>query len=139
MRTSRVALVSAAVAHALAWAAFLFVLLVPAYEVEMAEATLPGEQPADAERTTESFADVNGLYGVAAALLPVVMTGAAVLGTLALGGRLLVRLAVLGTALIAVLAFCFAAILSIGLLYVPAAVALTVAALADVAHRPDEA
>ena len=139
MRTSRAALVSAVIAHALAWAAALYLLLAAAYVVETVEATLPGEQPADPVRTTETFVEVNGFYGMAVALAPAVLTGVALFGLLALRDRHALRMTSLWVPAIAIAALCFAAILSIGLLYVPAAVALTVAALADVAHRPSEA
>ena len=139
MRTSRAALVSAAIAHALAWAAALYLLLAAAYVVETVDATLPGEQPAEPVRTTETFVEANGLYGMAVAFAPAVLTGVALFGLLALRDRHALRMTALWVPSIAVAALCFGAIFTIGLLYVPAAVALFVAALAELAHRPNEA
>ncbi len=139
MKIPRVPLVSATIAHASTWAIVLFLLLVPAYEGESVEATRPGEEPAEAVRTTETFLDANGLYGLFVVLTPVVLTGIAVLGQFVYREHVFRRMAAMWLPLIAVLALSFAAIFTIGVLYVPVAIALFVAALADLAHRPEEA
>ncbi len=129
---------SAAIAHALTWAIALFLLFVLTYETESVEATLPGEEPGEAVSSTETFVDVNGLYGISVVLAPVALSGIAVLGQFVYRDHLFRRMAALWLPLIAILALCFAAIYTIGVLYIPSAIALFVAALADLAHRPEE-
>lgn len=131
--------VSALIAHALAWAAVLFVVVVPAYEGEMVEATLPGEPPAEVVQTTMTFLEVNGLYGLGVALAPVLITALVLLGLSRFRRRHLLRMATLWMATMVVVAFCLGAIFSVGLFYFPAALALFVAALTDLAQRPGEA
>lgn len=138
MRIPRVPLVSAAIAHALTWAIALFLLFVLTYETESVEATFPGEEPGEAVSSTETFVDVNGLYGISVVLAPVALSGIAVLGQFVYRDHLFRRMAALWLPLIAILALCFAAIYTIGVLYIPSAIALFVAALADLAHRPEE-
>ena len=158
MRTNRVSIVFASAAYILAWAAVFYVVLVASYTGESVEATPAGDPvqtaasfvevngvygieptvPSDPVQTTASFVEVNGLYGLAVALTPMLLTAFALIGALAIRDRTTLRMVVLWVTAIAVGAFCFAAILSIGLLYVPAAIALIGAAVADIAHRPGE-
>lgn len=139
MGPNRVSVVAAAIAHLLAWAAVLYAVFAASYVVESVEATLPGEAPADPVQTTASFLEANGVYGLVVALAPALLTALALLGAVAVRDRTAVRMVLLWVPVVTVVAFCLGAIFTIGVLYVPAAVALIVAALADLARRPDEA
>ena len=135
MRAVRVPLVAGAIAHALAWAVLLFLIFATTYTSQTVEATLPGEPPAEPVTATATFVEVNGLSALAIVATPVALTGLALLGLLAFRDRHARRIAWLWVSTIGVIGFCFVAIYSVGLLYLPAGVALMVAALADLARR----
>lgn len=90
-------------------------------------------------QSTATFIEVNGVYGLTLLVFPIVLTAIALLGLLLYRDRQAIRLAMLWGPTIVIGGFSFVAIFSIGLLYLPAAVALVVAALADLAHRPEDA
>ncbi len=130
---SRSATISAAVAHMLAWTAFLGIILWPcAYRGESVTPFNPQEAGAAAGEPVQlcaSFVEVNGLGVLFPLFIPVLLT--AVLLFLALtriqwrvGSTLILWLVV-----VALLAFCVLASLSFGVLYLPAALASVVAAI----------
>ena len=147
MRFDRVAtLVS--VAHALAWAAFLWIALWPHTYQGVSATPVQVDEFGNVIGTTEhvlneasvvrhsaSFVEVNGIGPLLLLFIPVALTGVALMTLLALprigawGDVRSIRLpAILWALTVALLAFCLLGYLSFGVLYVPAALALIVAA-----------
>lgn len=89
--------------------------------------------------TTATFVEVNGLSSLSIVTTPVILTGIALLGLLAFRNRTASRMACLWVPTVGIIGFCFVAIYSVGLLYLPALVALVVSGLAELARRDAEA
>ena len=129
MKRANATVILAGLAHGLAWAAFLWLVLWPySYRGEVAVAVAPGEPRGEVTRVHASFIEVNGLQVLPVLLAPV---GLSAVGLLAIirwgarrGGRALVWLS---AALM--LAFCALGVFSIGLLYAPGALGLLAAAV----------
>ena len=133
-RASRVADVSAAVAHALAWAAFLWIVLNPCAYRGVSTTPAPAGQLEQGQREVVHhctfFTEVNGLWAIGPTFVPVVLTGLAFI-TLLLwkGPRLGATLILAGLATV-LLAFCAMGYLSFGVIYSPSAFVLIIAAIA---------
>ena len=126
-KSSRTAVVSATVAHILAWAAFLWIAFWPhSYQgVSAAAVSVDGSGITTSEvvRYTRSFTDVNGYWILIPLFVPVLVTAMALLSLLTWkGGRVGNTLILAGLALI-LLVFCVLGILSFGIFYLPAAIA----------------
>lgn len=129
VRFSRVANVSAWVALGLAVAAGAYLAFGPAYQGVEVEAVAPGESSVEVGRFTATFIEVNGLRAVPLLLVPVVLSGLAVWAVHARdAGRIQLR-ASLWMFAVALLGLCAVTFLSIGLLYLPTAIALLAAAI----------
>ena len=76
--------------------------------------------------TTETLIEANGWPAVVALLIPILLTGLALVLVYATSRWRLVRKAMLWMLAVVLLGLCALAILSIGLYYIPAAVALLV-------------
>ena len=133
-RASRVADVSAAVAHALAWAAFSWIVLNPcAYRgVSATPTTVDGldQGPSEAVHYCAFFSDVNGLWAIVPMFVPVVLTGLALITLLTWKGPRLGAVVILGGLATVLLAFCVMGYLSFGIMYSPSALALIIATIA---------
>jgi hypothetical protein len=117
---TRLTRISATVAVLLALAAALGLALWPcAYQGSVGESG-PGGTLQE-RQVCASLVEVNGAGALAVLALPVLLAG---IGLLAV---LVGRRAILAIATVAVIAFCAAALASVGLLYLPAAAALIVA------------
>ena len=117
---TRLTRISATVAVLLALAAALGLALWPcAYRGSVGESG-PGGTLQE-RQVCATLVEVNGAGALAVLALPVVLAGVGLLAAWA-GRR-----AILAIATVAVIAFCAAALASVGLLYLPAAVALIVA------------
>ena len=127
----RPTVISAWVAHAAAWAAGLWLAVGPVYQATSAQAAAPGESPGPTTTTTATLIEVNGLSVVVLLLIAILLTAMPV-GAIhfAVRGRALRRSLFWGPA-IALSGFCLVAILSVGSLYLPGALALLVAAVLD--------
>ena len=117
-------------AHVLSWVAGAWFALGPVYQSESLAATIPGEPAGEVSRSTATLLEVNGLHGALMLLVPVILTGIALL-TIQLTNKSTSRAVLLWGPVVLLLGFCFVAILSIGLFYLPAALVLLVAALTD--------
>ena len=135
MRSISAATVAAWVAHALAWAAGLWLAFWPVYQGESATASAPGEPLGETVRFTSTLIGQNGLWVVSLLLAPIVLTAVALLALRLTGDRWVVRKVLLGGPAALLLGFCILGILSIGFLYLPAALALLVAAFLDLGGR----
>ena len=131
MRAIRVSTASALAAHVLAWAAGLLLIFWPAYSGQSVTAELDGEAVAEATRTSATLVEVNGLNVLLLLLVPVLLTGSALLSILFAHKRQVIRMAILWTPVVLLLGFCILAIFSIGIFYLPAALAVLVAAISD--------
>ena len=118
-------------AHALAWVAGAWLALGPVYQSESIAATIPGEPAGEVSRSTATLLEVNGLHGALMLLVPVILTGIALLAIQLTNKSQASRVVLLWGPVVLLLGFCFVAILSIGLFYLPAALVLLVAALTD--------
>ena len=92
-------------------------------------ATLPGESPDDAARFTATLIEVNGLYVIPILLVPVLLSGIAVWAVKSPHGGMVGRRVLLWATTVVLLGLCAVSILSIGMLYLPTALALLVAAI----------
>ena len=133
--------VSAWTAHALAWAAGIWLTLGPAYEgvsptpVLIHESETPvlrgdgaGSEPT---RFTATLVEVNGLYVIFWLLVPVVLTGIALLTIQHTNNSQASRKILLWGPAVALLGFCAVTILSLGVFYLPAVLALLFAAVTE--------
>ena len=108
--------VSALVAHALAWATGVLLVLAPVYG------------------SGATLIEVNGLYVIWLLLVPVLLTGVALWATRRPGDWRARRKAILWGSSTLLLGLCALSILSIGVIYLPAAFALVFAAVTDSGH-----
>ena len=133
-RASRVADVSAAFAHALAWAAFLWIVLNPcAYRgVSATPAAMDGldQGPERNSASLRLFIKENGLWAIGPIFVPVLLTGLALITLLIWKGPRLGAALILGGLATVLLAFCVMGYLSFGIMYSPSAFALIIAATA---------
>ena len=120
MKSVEVATLSALAAHVLAWAGgvFLAFVFVPLYG------------------SGETLVEMNGRGAIRLLLVPVVLTGIALAAALLVDGKRsihwqTIRTMLLWSSAIVLLGLCFVAIFSVGVFYLPAALALFVAAIAD--------
>ena len=120
MKSVEVATLSALAAHVLAWAGgvFLAFVFVPLYG------------------SGETLVEVNGRGAIRLLLVPVVLTGIALAAALLTHRKQsnrsqATRTMLLWSSAIVLLGLCFVAIFSVGVFYLPAALALFVAAIAD--------
>ena len=136
MEIGRVAVKSAAVAHALAWAAFLWMAFWPhAYQgvsttpVQVDElGNVIGTADLKMVRHSASLVEVNGIGVLLPLFIPVILTGLALIFLLTWKGRSAVRVLVIAGLALALLVFCFLGYLSFGVIYLPAALALIASA-----------
>ena len=129
---SRSAIISAAAAHVLAWAAFLGIAFWPYMYLGASETPVnPGEAAETARETVRqsaSFIEVNGVVVLIPMFVPVLFTGLALFLVLNEGGWRVGRAVILWLLAVSLLAFCFLGAWSFGVIYLPAALASIVAA-----------
>ena len=133
LRFPRATSVSAWTAHVLAWAVGAWLAFGPVYQG--VSATLPGESAGEATRSTATLIEVNGLYVVSLLLVPVLLSGIAVWAVRGTDGGRTGRRILLWVLAVVLLGLCAVSILSIGMLYLPTALAMLVAAIAGSAGR----
>lgn len=133
-KADRVADISAAVSHALAWAAFLWTVLDPcAYRgVSSTPVTVDGLDRGQTEVVHHCafYSEINGLWAIVPMFVPVILTGLALITLLIWKGPRLGAALILGGLAIVLLAFCVLGYLSYGIMYSPSALALIIAAIA---------
>lgn len=120
------------VAHALAWMAGIGLSVAPVYQGATTRATAPGEPPAETIRHSSTLIEVNGAL-ILLLLIPVLLTGVAVLVMHSAGHGKVLRRLLLWLPTIVLLGFCVVSILSIGAIYLPAAGALLCGAAMEAA------
>ena len=115
----------------MAWAAGLWMVFGPVYQGVSVPATIAGEPAGEATRHTHTLVEANGLWVLWLLLIPVVMSGLVLVAIALTSPGQARRKALLWTLALALLVFCVVGIFSIGLFYLPALVALLVAAVTD--------
>ena len=136
MKTRDPAMVVGWAAHLLAWAVLLWLALWPGFYQGVSVSTTLGESSGEATRISASLIEANGLRVLPLLSLPVLLTG---VGLLAITAQrrwsLRAGLAVWASAILLLL-FSAVAIWSIGIFYLPAAVALLAAAVLGGRKKP---
>ena len=112
-------------AHALAWAAGVLFAVWPIYRGTSATPSSGGGSDT-VTYYTETLIEADGYPAVVALLIPILLTGLALVLVYATSRWRLVRKAMLWMLAVVLLGFCAVAIFSIGFFYIPAAVALLV-------------
>ena len=104
-------------AHGLAWAAGIGLAVVPVYYGTVTTASVPGGPPGETVRDTATLIEANGALGtVPLLILPVLLTGLAVLVVRCVAAGRAARRWLLWTLTIGLLGFCALAIMSSGAL-----------------------
>ena len=129
MKRYDAALIAAMIAHALAWAAAIWLAVGPVYQGESVTAVTLGAPASEPVASTATLIEINGWSVLPLLIAPVLLTALAVLATLVTPAHLVRRGVLL--LVLAVLLFGFSAlgIFSIGLLFLPAAIILGVSGL----------
>ena len=134
LKRAGVATISAWAAHALAWGVGLYMAFGPVYQGVSVTPTLPGEPlgepPRQATQYTATLLEANGLWVLWLLLIPILITGLVLLTIRFTHPGQARRKALLWPPAVVLLVFCVVAIASIGMLYLPTALALLVAAIA---------
>ena len=118
---------------ALTWAAGVWLTFGPVYEGVSVTPVLRGDgsRASEATRYTATLIEVNGPYVILGLLVPVVLTGIALLAVQLANNSQARRKILLWGPVVALLGLCSVTILSVGIFYLPAALALLFAAVAD--------
>ena len=112
MTRTRISLTAALIAHILAWAATIFFLFGPVYRP-----------------TGATLIEVNGLSAALLIVIPVALTAITLNASLSGATRPRLMLILRWAAFVLMFLFCVVSALSIGIFYLPAAVAALVAAI----------
>ena len=119
-----VTVVSAWTAHLLAWAASIWLVFGPAYQG--VALTTEGTT-----RVSATFIETNGLRVIWVPIVPVLLSGIALMTILRTGPGQPGRGLLLWTISVVFLGFCALGLFSFGLLYLPVALALIIVAVTD--------
>ena len=133
------ALTAALVSHALAWVAVVLLVFMPFYRGESATATPKGAIPGEVVQSTATLIEVNGWGVLPILLVPVVISGIGLLAALVAGRGLILRRAPLVIAGLLLMGFCIAGSFTIGMFYLPAALAMAVSGAASFVQRRERA
>ena len=129
MRRRDAVVISTGVAHVLTWVAAIGLLVGPVYQGVSETAVTPGGVASESRRFTATLVEVNGLRVLPLLLAPVALTALALLAALITGVGLARRSVFMWVSSVLLLGFCAVGIFTIGLFYLPAAVALIVSAV----------
>ena len=121
--------IAALTAHALAWGVGLYMAFGPVYQGASVTPTLPGEPTGEATRYTATLLEANGLWVLWLLMTPILLSALPLLSIRFTHPGQARRKALLWLPAVVLLAFCTVGIFSIGLFYLPVALALLVAAV----------
>ena len=133
---NRITTVSAWTAHGLAWIVGVWFLLAPTYQGT--SGTLLPDGSTEVTRHTATLVEENGLIAVSSLLVPVLVTYIPLAAIHLVKPGQAKRKILLWFPAVALLLLCMLAIFSIGMIYLPVALALFVAAVADSRRRTAE-
>ena len=138
MKRLDAAVISMWVAHTLAWIVALGLTFGPIYQGVSVTAAIPGDVASESTRVSATLIDVNGLRVLPLLLAPVVLTALALLAVLLTDAWSAKRKALVWVSAVLLLGFCALGSFSIGLFYLPAALALTLSAILGSRRRSPE-
>ena len=139
MKRFNAAVILTAVAHVLAWVVALWLAFGPIYQGVSVTAVAPGDVTSEPTRFTETLIEANGFRALPLLLEPVVLTALALLAALLTDAGQARRRVLLWVPAVLLLVFCAVGIFSVGLFYLPTAVALVVSAVMGSRGRVGEA
>ena len=113
----------------MAWGVGLWMVFGPVYQGVSVTAPMPGEPVGETTKHTRTLVEVNGLWVLTLLLVPILLSGVSLLVIVFTRTGQARRRALLWTPTLALLVFCVVGVFSIGLFYVPVALALLVAAI----------
>ena len=130
MKSTPLAVKLSATAHVLAWIAFLFIAFWPSsYSGTSTTPIGPDGSGGEVVHHTGSVVEVNGWGVLVPLLVPVALTALGLGVTWSRDGRGISNKFLLWTIAVLLIGFCLIAIASIGMFYLPAALALLVSAI----------
>ena len=131
--TNKIAFVSSVVAHLLAWAGFLWLAFWPSTYRGQSVTAVRVDQVSTVEpevvRYSASWAEVNGSGALIWVFVPVLVTGLVLMFLLTWQGGQGRRTLIAWSLALALLVYCGVGLLSIGVLFLPAALAALVCAI----------
>ena len=118
MTRNRISLTAALLAHIFAWAATLFFLFWPTYGgVSVSESGMSSV-------SSKTLIEANGLWAALLLVIPVALTAVTLIASLPNAPRPRLMLILRWATFVLLLAFCAVSILSIGIFYLPCAIAM---------------
>ncbi|MCH8351562.1 MAG: hypothetical protein IIB29_15010 [Chloroflexi bacterium] len=138
MKRNDATVILAGFAHALTWVVALVLVFGPVYQGVSVTAVTPGDVATEPTRFTQTLIGANGLRVLLFLLTPVVLTGLALLTALLTHAGQARRKVLLWVPTVLLLGFCALGIWTIGLFYLPAALALVFSAVLGTLSRVAE-
>ena len=123
------AVVSTVTAHVLAWVVVLGLVFGPVYQGESVTAAAPGAPASEPTKTTATLIEVNGWRVLPILLVPAALTGLALVTVLKTNAGQTRRRVLVWAASVLLLGFCILGSFSIGIFYLPSALALVVSSI----------
>ena len=120
---------STGIAHGLAWGVVIWLAFGSVYQGMSVAPVGPGETPNEPTRTSASLIEVNGWQVLPILLVPAALTGLALLTVLLTHTGQTRRKVLLWVLAVLLLVFCVLASFSLGIFYVPSALALLLTAI----------
>jgi len=120
---------STGIAHGLAWDVVIWLAFGSVYQGTSVAPVGPGETPNEPTRTSASLIEVNGWQVLPILLVPAALTGLALLTVLLTHTGQTRRKVLLWVLAVLLLVFCVLASFSLGIFYVPSALALLLTAI----------
>ena len=121
--------ISTVVAHVWTWVVALWLVVGPVYQGVSETAVTPAGVASESSRVTATLIELNGWSVLPLLLVPVVLTALALMSVRTTRVRLAMRRVLSWVSAVLLLGFCAVGIFSIGLFYLPAAIALVVSAV----------
>ena len=138
MKRHNAAVVSAGIAHVLAWVVVLGLVFGPVYQGASVTPAAPGAPANVPTKTTATLIEVNGWGMLPILLVPAALTGLALITLLKTNAGQTRRRVLVWVPAVLLLGFCTVAIFSIGIFYLPTALALVFSAILDSFSRGAE-
>jgi hypothetical protein len=129
VKSKRSNVILSIVAHALAWTSFLWLAFWPAFYSGSSDTAIgPDGTGGQVVNTSESLIEVNGWGALIPLAVPVVLTAIGLVAALAYDGRSARYKVIIWIAAVLLIIFSWLAMFSIGMFFMPAALALVVTA-----------
>tara|TARA_B100000378_G_scaffold261160_1_gene242353 strand:- start:191 stop:619 length:429 start_codon:yes stop_codon:yes gene_type:complete len=129
LKRHNAAVVSTGIAHVLAWVVVLWLVFGPIYQAESVTAAVPGAPANEPTKTTATLIEVNGWCVLPILLVPAALTGLALVTILKTNAGQTSRRVLVWVASVLLLGFCILGSFSIGIFYLPSALALVVSSI----------